>query len=297
MTPPSPQPCLRPSPPREIRFCGKSLWAGPRPLVAGIVNVTPDSFFPAGRHPDPHEAVAHGLRLVKEGADLLDVGGVSTRPGAAEVEEEEEMARVLPVISALVAASGVPVSIDTTRARVAGAAFAAGASWLNDISALTWDPRMAPLAAEAGVAVVLMHMRGLPANMQENTVYEDLVSEVVGFLRRRLEVAQEAGVAPESLLVDPGIGFGKSPAGNLTLLGAVPALSTLGVPVYIGASRKSFLGARFGIPLSERLAGSLGAVASAVAGGAHVVRVHDVKETRQMVEVMAQVAVHGEGRP
>jgi len=291
--PAAPRPSLSPGVLRTIRWRGGSIAAGPRALVAGIVNVTPDSFQPVGRHPEVGAAVEHAIRLVEEGADVVDVGGESTRPGSERVPEDVERARVVRVVAGLAARRDVPISVDTTRASVARAALDAGAAWVNDVSGMLWDPEMARLVAETGAAVVLMHVRGTPRDMQARTDYRDVVEEVAAHLGARRDAALDAGIAPESVLLDPGIGFGKTPEGNLALLAAIPRLASLGHPVYIGASRKSFLGLRFGIPAEDRLAGSLAAAAAAVAGGAHVVRVHDVKETRQLVEVLAAVAAAG----
>ncbi|MCK6530550.1 dihydropteroate synthase [Myxococcota bacterium] len=289
-------PVLLPPEPRTIRWRGGSLVAGPRALVVGIVNVTPDSFQPVGRRPDPAAAVEHALALVAEGADVIDVGGESTRPGAEEVPAAEEIARVVPVIRALAGRIPVPLSVDTTKAEVARAAFAAGACWLNDVSAMSRDEEIPGVVAGAGAAVVLMHSRGTPRDMQGRTEYRDVVAEVAEHLAARRDAALAAGIPRESILLDPGIGFAKSAQGSVELLAGIPALAALGHPVYVGASRKSFLGHRFGIPPEERLAGSLGAVAAAVAGGAHLVRVHDVKETRRLVDVISAVAVASRAR-
>lgn len=242
----------------------------------GVLNVTPDSFYDGGRYVDHEAAVEHGLRLVAEGADVVDVGGESTRPGAAPVAAAEELRRVLPVVEAL--APAVRVSIDTSKEEVARAAVAAGASLVNDVSA-----SLAALAAETGAGWVAMHMRGTPADMQREPAYGDVVAEVATFLAARAGAAQAAGVG--EIWVDPGIGFGKTIEHNLALLGALPQLAALGWPVLVGTSRKSFLGrlapAADGSPAppDERLEGSLAAAVWCMEHGAAMVRVHDVRET------------------
>ncbi|MCU0726523.1 MAG: dihydropteroate synthase [Planctomycetes bacterium] len=255
---------------------GGGLQLGGRVLVTGIVNVTPDSFSDGGRWLDPRAAVDHGLALAAEGADLLDVGGESTRPGAAPADEAEELARVLPVIERLAAGTPVPVSVDTRRGIVAREALGAGAKLVNDVSALA-DPETARAAAGAGAPVVLMHMRGTPADMRNRAVYRDVVGEVVAELHEAIRRAVALGVPEESLLVDPGIGFAKDAAQSLRLLADLPELRVLGRPILVGPSRKSFLDAVRPSEPADRLHLTLGAVAACAAAGAHVVRVHDVR--------------------
>lgn len=261
-----------------------------RPLLMGIVNVTPDSFSDGGLYRYAGQAVAHALRLIDEGADWVDVGGESTRPGSAPVSVDEECARVIPVIEGVRAARpGVPISVDTSKAAVAEAATQAGARIVNDVSALS-DPAMAPLCAQAGVTVVLMHMRGTPATMQRDTAYEDLVGEVERYLAERAEAAMAAGIQRERIVIDPGIGFGKAPGDNPALIAAVPRLRALGHRVLIGASRKRFIGELTGVAEpSQRVAGSVGAALAAAARGADVLRVHDVAATRQALAVFQAV--------
>jgi dihydropteroate synthase len=255
--------------------------AARRPLVMGVVNVTPDSFSDGGRFFDPAAAVAHGERLWAEGADWLDVGGESTRPGSAPVPPAEQIRRVVPVIAALAARSRAPLSVDTTSAEVAAAALEAGATVINDVSGLG-DPGMAPLAARAGATLVVMHLRGTPADMQRDTAYADLVGEVTAHLRARAAVAVAAGVAPERVIVDPGLGFGKAPLDNPRLVAAVPAIRALGHRVLIGGSRKAFVGRLTGVAAAEdRVHGSVGVALAAAALGADVIRVHDVAATVQ----------------
>jgi dihydropteroate synthase len=258
-----------------------------RCLVMGVVNVTPDSFSDGGAFLDPAAAVAHGLRLVAEGADLVDVGGESTRPGADRVDAEEERARVLPVVRAL-AADGVVVSVDTTRASVAEAALDAGAALLNDVSGGTADPAMAKLVAATGVPYVLMHSRGPSADMQSRATYADVVAEVGAELAARLADLVAAGVDPEQVVLDPGLGFAKTAAHNWALLGRLGELATLGRPLLVGASRKSFLGALLGDrPVADRDDATQATTVLAAVAGAWCVRVHVVRPAADAVRVVA----------
>ncbi|MFT4626618.1 MAG: dihydropteroate synthase [Myxococcota bacterium] len=255
-------------------------------LIAGIVNVTPDSFSDGGQFRDPAAAVAHALRLLDEGADWLDVGGESTRPGATAVSAEVEVARVEPVVRGIVAARpGVTVSVDTRRASVAEAACRAGASVVNDVSALA-DPAMPAVVARHEAQVVLMHMRGTPRTMQRDTAYADLLGEVIESLRERALVAQRAGIPQRDILLDPGVGFGKAPADNPALIAGLPRLAALGYRTFVGASRKRFIGQLTGVErAADRVFGSVGAALAAAAAGADVIRVHDVAATRQALTV------------
>lgn len=263
-------------------------FAFPRPtLVMGILNVTPDSFSDGGRFLEPATAVAHARALVAQGADLLDIGGESSRPGATPVGAAEELRRVLPVFEALAGESPVPLSIDTMKPAVARAALAAGASIVNDVAASRSDPEMARVVAESGAGYVCMHMRGTPATMQEQPAYADVVAEVREFFAERLRWLADHGVAAEQVALDPGIGFGKTLEHNLQLLGGLAALTTHERPLLIGASRKSFIGALAGAPPERRLAGSLAAALWAVSQGAQLLRVHDVEETVQAIRVQA----------
>jgi len=271
----------------RIWRCGDhALALGARTLVMGIVNVTPDSFSDGGMFDDAEEAVAHGARLADEAADLVDVGGESTRPGAEPVPAAEERRRVLPVIEGLRAARpDTPVSIDTRHAAIATDAVAAGASVVNDISGGA-DEEMLPAVAKAGAGLVLMHMRGEPATMQDAPLYEDVVAEVHEYLRERVEAAIFAGVDPERLCVDPGIGFGKTVDHNLQLLRSIGTLRDLDAAVMAGASRKRFVGALSGADdPRDRLEGSLAAAILAAASGADIVRVHDVLATVRALRV------------
>lgn len=264
---------------------------GARTFVMGIVNVTPDSFSDGGMHADTAEAVKHGLDLAADGADILDIGGESTRPGADPVPADEELDRVIPVIAGLRAElPGTPISIDTRRVGVARAAIDAGASIVNDVTAGS-DAAMLPLVAESGVGLVLMHMKGEPRTMQQNPHYDDVVTEVRDFLADRLGAAVGEGVAREQLCVDPGIGFGKDVGHNLTLLRNIAAFGELRVPVLVGVSRKRFIGEITGAgdPL-DRVEGTAGAVAWCAAHGVDVVRVHDVKAMTHVVRVVDAIA-------
>jgi dihydropteroate synthase len=262
-----------------------TLAMGRRTVLMGIINVTPDSFYDGGRRLDAGTAVAEGISLVEAGANILDLGGESTRPGARPVSAQEELERVLPVIRGLRRATQVPISIDTYKARVAREALNEGADIINDISALRFDAEMAGLAAAEKVPVVLMHMQGTPRTMQTEPRYNDVLREVTVFLAERIQFAVEAGVAPEDIIVDPGIGFGKTVDHNLTLLRGLSVFASLGRPLLVGASRKAFLGKILGTEPDERLEGSLAAAVAAVIGGAHIVRVHDVKETYKAIRV------------
>jgi dihydropteroate synthase len=256
--------------------------------LMGVVNVTPDSFSDGGLYLDPTAAIAHGRELAAQGADILDVGGESTRPGAEEVGEAEELRRVAPVVREL-AEGGTDVSIDTSKLAVAEAALDAGATIVNDVTALRGDPEIGPLCAERGAGLVLMHMPGNPRTMQDDPTYGDVVEDVKAFLAERAEAAVAAGVAEERIWLDPGIGFGKNLEHNLELLRRLGELRKLGLPLVIGASRKSFLGRIDGSPVGERLGGTIASSVLAVAEGADVLRVHDVAEVTQALAVTAAV--------
>jgi dihydropteroate synthase len=254
-----------------------------KPLVMGVVNVTPDSFSDGGKFLDSKAAVTHALRLAEEGADLLDIGGESSRPGALPVSVQQEMDRVLPVLEGTKGLEK-PVSVDTRRAEVMQAALRAGASMINDIEALQ-APGALDAVAKSRCAVCLMHMKGEPATMQKEPYYDDVVAEVAAFLKNRIEKAVQAGIARERLVIDPGFGFGKTAGHNFELLRALPEIGKLGFPVLAGWSRKSTLGKLTGRPADERLAASLAAALLALHGGATILRVHDVKETRDVIAV------------
>jgi dihydropteroate synthase len=256
-----------------------------RPAIMGVLNVTPDSFSDGGLFLDPEAAVAHGRRLAGESADLIDVGGESTRPGAAAVSLEEELRRVIGVVEALASEIDLPLSIDTSKAGVARAALAAGASFVNDVTALRGDPAMAGVVAEAGVDVCLVHMKGEPRTMQDDPRYDDVVGEVRDFLEERLEAAVAAGIPEDRVWLDPGIGFGKTVEHNLELIRRLDVIVAIGRPVVFGASRKRFIGHLTGRPEAERIAGTVAANVLALERGATMFRVHDVGETRDALRV------------
>jgi dihydropteroate synthase len=258
------------------------------PKLMGVVNVTPDSFSDGGLYLDPEAAIRHGVGLARAGAEILDVGGESTRPGAEEVPLEEELRRVEPVVAGL-AGGEATISVDTSKAAVAAAALDAGAAIVNDVTALRGDPEMAALCADRGATVVLMHMLGSPRTMQESPVYDDVVADVKVFLTERVEVATAAGIAEERIWLDPGIGFGKSAEHNLELLRRLGELRELGRPLVIGTSRKSFIGRVDGSDAGERLGGTIASSVLAAAEGAGVLRVHDVAEVGQAMAVASAI--------
>jgi dihydropteroate synthase len=262
----------------------------------GVVNVTPDSFSDGGLFLEPEAAIAHGEQLARDGADILDVGGESTRPGADAVSAEEEVKRTQPVVSDL-AAMGHEISIDTSKAAVAEAALDAGAAIVNDVSALRGDPELGPLCAERGAGVVLMHMQGDPRTMQLDPRYEDVVDDVKRFLAGRIEAAVELGIAEERIWVDPGIGFGKTLDHNLELLRRLAELRDLGRPIVVGTSRKSFIGRIDGSEAGDRIGGTIASSVLAAAEGADVLRVHDVAELAQAAKVAAAILGPGAGGP
>jgi dihydropteroate synthase len=260
-----------------------------RPRVVGIVNVTPDSFSDGGKHESADAAIAHGLRLAEEGADVLDIGGESTRPGAREVTIEDELARVIPVIEALAKRTSLPISVDTSKAEVMRAAVAAGAGMINDVYALRREGAL-DAAAALKVPVVLMHMHGTPADMQAEPAYEDVVGEVHTFLAQRIFACEMAGLAKKQLVIDPGFGFGKNRDHNLALLAQLARFVELGVPVLAGLSRKRTIGDITGRAMDERVHGSVAAALIAVQNGASLVRVHDVAATVDALKVWSAVA-------
>ena len=262
-----------------------------RPRVMGIVNVTPDSFSDGGRFLDPGAALDQARRLIDQGADILDIGGESTRPGATPVPADEEIARVVPLIEAIRAASDVAISIDTMKPAVARAAVAAGATIWNDVAALRFAPDAPEVAAELGCQVVLMHMLGEPGTMQDAPRYDDVVAEVEAFLLARALTAMAAGVERDRIWLDPGIGFGKTPAHNLALLAALPRFVALGYPILLGASRKRFIAALdpLGADAGDRLGGSLAAHLHGATAGVAAVRAHDVRETVQALAVWGAI--------
>ncbi|MDR0556942.1 MAG: dihydropteroate synthase [Treponema sp.] len=257
-----------------------------RVLVMAIVNCNNDSFFPQSRAADADTAVEKALLAVKDGADIIDIGGESTRPGAAYIDEEEEGRRVLPVIRGVRRQSTVPISVDTRKAAIADAALEAGANIINDISALEDDPNMGKVCAAHGAKVALMHKKGAPETMQKEPFYQDVVAEVAAYLQDAAQRALDAGVARENIILDPGIGFGKRLEDNTALIRRLATICALGYPVLAGLSRKTFIGELTGRGVAHRLAGSLAANAAAIIAGADIIRVHDVKESVDMVKVL-----------
>ncbi|NTU47837.1 MAG: dihydropteroate synthase [Syntrophobacteraceae bacterium] len=270
----------------SLRLKPGTIDLGERTLVMGILNVTPDSFSDAGRHFDFHSALREALDLIVAGADLLDIGGESTRPQSEPVPVDVELERVIPIIEAIRKSSDIPISIDTTKADVAEAAIAAGADIINDVSALRFDVRMADLAARVGVPVILMHMQGTPKTMQQNPSYGSLFSEIIAFLEERIHYAASCGIDREQIVVDPGIGFGKTVAHNLAIVRDLDLFRSMDRPILMGASRKRFIGSVLDRPVEDREVGTAVVNAVSIAAGAHIIRVHDV-ETHRQVALMA----------
>ena len=258
----------------------------------GILNVTPDSFSDGGAYVTVEQALSHARQMQAEGADIIDIGAESSRPGAQPIDESEELRRLIPVLEAVHDAVPLPISVDTTKAAVARRAIQAGATIVNDISALRGDPLMAALVAETGAAVVLMHMQGTPQTMQQAPRYQNVVEEVSAFLCERVQAAIDHGIRRRQIILDPGFGFGKLQEHNLQLLASFDMLTHLGYPVLAGVSRKQFIGALVQQPVQERGYGTAGAVAVAVLKGAHIIRVHDVRSMRDTVSVVSAISRH-----
>lgn len=263
---------------RVLKCSNYSLEIGKRTLVMGIVNVTPDSFSDGGQFFDTDKAIKHAKRLAKEGADIIDIGGESTRPGSDPVTLEEEMRRVIPVIEGIAGEVKVPISIDTCKSKVAKAALDNGASIINDISALRFDLKIANVALDYDVPIILMHLKGTPKDMQLNPTYTSVMNEIKEFLRDRVEFAVSMGVKRNSIIIDPGIGFGKTTEHNYEIIRKLSELKELELPILIGTSRKSFIGNTLGLGVNERLEGTLATITMSIMNGADMVRVHDVKE-------------------
>lgn len=268
-----------------MRMQGQLQGLGKRPLVMGILNVTPDSFSDGGRYMERKRAIEHAREMVSQGADIIDVGGESTRPGAHPVSLEEEVNRVVPVVEALSRELEVPISVDTRKAPVAKMALETGAIMVNDISGLRFSPHMIDVVAQYRPWVVVMHMKGTPKDMQEAPWYEDVIGEVEGFFEDRLRYLESHGISKERVILDPGIGFGKRLEDNLSLLRNIDRFLHLGCPIMVGPSRKSFIGNVLDLPVEERLEGTLAAVSIAVFQGAQMVRVHDVQPVRRAVDL------------
>ncbi len=283
-------------PVREWKLARRSLRYDERTLLMGVLNVTPDSFSDGGKFFPLPEALAHAEQMIAEGADIIDVGGESTRPGSEFVSEEEELRRVIPVIEKLATISSVPISIDTTKPSVARAACEAGAEIINDISGLRFDPSIADEAAKASAGLLLMHSRGIPKDMQQRPFAEDVFADAVEGLRHSVSIAEKRGVPRDKIAIDPGIGFGKSVEQNLELIRRLSDISRefAGIPIVIGTSRKSFLGKLLnGAPADERLYGTIATVVASVLNGAHIVRVHDVKAAVDAVKIADAIMAKG----
>ena len=281
-------------PSKDITTKGFRLALSEKTYVMGVLNVTPDSFSDGGKFFNKDKAIAQGLSMARDGADIIDVGGESTRPGAGDLNIEEEIARTAPVIEGLSKKLKIPISIDTRKSEVAEAAIKAGASMINDVSGLRHDPRLADVAAKYGVAIILMHMKGTPRNMQDNPEYNNLMKEIIDSLKGSIGIAKEAGVAEDKIIVDPGIGFGKGVEHNLEILRSLGELKSLGRPICIGTSRKSFIGKVLNIPnADDRLAGTLATCVMAVTNGADILRVHDVKDCREAAAMVDSVLKSG----
>lgn len=276
-----------------LRCRKKTLMLDKETLVMGVLNVTPDSFFDGGLYLDKEKAVAQGLRMVEEGADILDIGGESTRPGSKPLELEEELRRVIPVIESLAKEVDVPISIDTYKSAVAREAIRAGAQMINDISGLHFDPGLALVAAGEDIPLILMHVRGTPETMQKDVHYESLLYEIIGYLKESIERAESAGLDPQQIVVDPGIGFGKTVEDNLLIIKNLSELRVLGKPILLGTSRKSFIGKTLNAEVGDRLEGALATIAIGALHGAHIVRCHDVLQSKKAIALADAIRCAG----
>ena len=276
-----------------IRCRKKTLTLGRRTLLMGILNVTPDSFSDSGLYFNKEKAIAHGLRMVEEGADLLDIGGESTRPGSKPLELEEELRRVIPVIDSLIKEVDVPISIDTYNSKVAQKAIEVGAEIINDISGLHFDPDLAQVAAKGNAPLILMHIRGTPETMQKDVHYDSLFSEILQYLKDSIQKAESAGLDPEQIIIDPGIGFGKTLDDNLLIIKNLSEFRVLGKPILLGTSRKSFIGKILNAEVEDRLEGTLSSIAIGVLNGAHIIRCHDVLQAKKAIAVADAIRLAG----
>jgi dihydropteroate synthase len=266
---------------------------GKKTLLMGVLNITPDSFSDGGLYFDKEKAIAHGLKMVEEGADFIDIGGESTRPGSKPLGLEEELRRVIPVIESLEKEADVPISIDTYKSTVAQIAIEAGAQMINDISGLHFDPELAQVAAKEDVPLILMHIRGNPETMQKDVRYDSLFSEILQYLRESIRRAESAGLDPEQIIIDPGIGFGKTVEDNLLIIKNLKEFRVLGKPLLLGTSRKSFLGKILNVEITERLEGTLSSIAIGVLNGAHIIRCHDVLQAKRAITVADAIRLAG----
>jgi len=276
-----------------VRCRKQKLVLGKRTLLMGVLNVTPDSFSDGGLHFDKERALSHGLEMVEEGADIIDIGGESTRPGSKPVELEEELRRVIPVIESLEKETDIPISIDTNKSAVAQRALEAGAQIINDISGLHFDPDIAQIAAREDTPLILMHIRGTPETMQKAVHYDSLFSEIIGYLRESIRAAESAGLDPGQIIIDPGIGFGKTVEDNLNILKDLYEFRILGKPILLGTSRKTFIGKLLNVEVDNRLEGTLSTIAIAVLNGAHIIRSHDVLQAKRAIVVADAVRQAG----
>ena len=259
-------------------------------LVMGILNVTPDSFSDGGLFYNTDEAISHALQLIEYGIDIIDIGGESTRPGAKKISEEEEIQRIIPVVKQIrELSSEIIISIDTTKSMVAQKAIQSGANIINDISGFSFDNKMIDVVRESKVPVIIMHMQGDPSNMQNKPVYDDLIIDISSFFKSKIKLATDAGIKKKQIILDPGIGFGKTVGDNLQLINQLNEFCKLGFPVMIGPSRKSFIGTTLNLPVDDRLEGTAAAVAVGVMNGARIVRVHDVKEIKRVVTIVEKI--------
>jgi dihydropteroate synthase len=277
----------------SIRCRKRTLMLGRRTLLMGVLNVTPDSFSDGGLFFDKEKAISHGLRMVEEGADIIDIGGESTRPGAKPLELEEELRRVIPVIEPLAKRVDVPISIDTYKSSVAKRAIEAGAEIINDISGLHFDPALAQIAAKEDTPLVLMHIRGIPETMQKNVHYDSLFSEILRYFRDSIQRAESAGLDPQQVIIDPGIGFGKRVEDNLLIIKNLHEFRILGKPILLGTSRKSFIGKILNADSGERLEGTISSIAIGILNGAHIIRSHDVLQAKKGMAVADAIKMAG----
>ena len=261
----------------------------PHTLIMGILNVTPDSFSDGGKFKSHDQAIGHAVKMIKEGANIIDIGGESTRPGAKAVQLEEELMRIIPIIEAIRLKSDCLISIDTYKSKVAEAALDAGADMVNDISGLTFDHNMASLVAERNVPVIIMHIKGKPGDMQKNPNYDNLIKEIKVFFEVQIAIANKAGIDSGNIILDPGIGFGKRLEDNFEIIRELGQISTMGYPVLLGPSRKSFIGFTLDLPIEERIEGTLASITAGVINGARIVRVHDIRATRRTLTITEKI--------
>jgi dihydropteroate synthase len=269
-----------------LRCRSGDLRLGKRTLIMGVLNITPDSFSDGGLFFEPHKAIEHGLRMAEAGADLIDVGGESSRPGSDPVPLDEELNRVIPIIEELASRLQIPISVDTYKSQVAERAIEAGAQMINDISGLRFDPQMPTVAVRYDTPLIIMHIKGIPKMMQQDPLYESLMGEIIDYLREGMAKAEQEGVDPHQVIIDPGIGFGKRVQDNLLIINRLSELNTLDRPLLIGTSRKSFIGAVLDAEVNQRGIGTLASVAVSILKGAHIVRVHDVAPIKQTVDMV-----------